>query len=127
MIQDGRHFLKNSVLLIFGCIDCFSESVINMTSILDLGEGGVDPHAEVKKLQELVKKLETQNEVLRRKQKVTNDTNLNGERQTLNNSVFYNTRKQNVQEKRDSTSSDTMDTIDLIDIEKSLSECEDSW
>ena len=98
-----------------------------MTSILDLGEGGVDPHAEVKKLQELVKKLETQNEVLRRKQKVTNDTNLNGERQTLNNSVFYNTRKQNVQEKRDSTSSDTMDTIDLIDIEKSLSECEDSW
>ena len=97
-----------------------------MTSILDIGEGGVDPHAEVKKLQELVKKLETQNEVLRQKQKVPN---VNGERQTLNNSVFYNTRKhhETVNEKRDSTSSDTMDTIDLIDIEKSLNELEDSW
>lgn len=100
-----------------------------MTSILDIGEGGVDPQVEVKKLQELVKKLETQNEVLRRKQKLTNETNVNGERQSLNNSVFYNTRKhsENIPEKRDSTSSDPLDTIDLIDIDKSLSECEDSW
>ncbi|KAL4230638.1 microtubule nucleation [Mactra antiquata] len=107
-----------------------------MTSILDIGEGGIDPQAEVKKLQDLVKKLETQNEVLRRKQKLStsNDSNIieNNENEVLkpavNNSVFYNTRKHS--EKRDislSNGSETLEGVDLIDVNTSVSGEEDSW
>lgn len=107
-----------------------------MTSILDIGEGGVDPHAEVKKLQDLVKKLELQNEVLRQKQKIPsdNDSNIESEsgvlKPALNNSVFYNTRKHS--EKRDianlpSNISNSLETVELIDVDTSIGDEEDSW
>lgn len=107
-----------------------------MTSILDLGENGIDPQAEVRKLQDLVKKLETQNEVLRRKQKLStsNESNIieNNENEVLkpavNNSVFYNTRKHS--EKRDislSSGSESLETVELIDVDSSVTGDEDSW
>lgn len=104
-----------------------------MTSILDIGEGGIDPHAEVKKLQDLVKKLETQNEVLRQKQKLAtseNDSNIEAEpgalKPALNNSVFYNTRKHS--EKRDIANiSSSLENVELIDVNSSVCDEEDSW
>lgn len=104
-----------------------------MTSILEIGDGVIDPHAEVKKLQDLVKKLETQNEVLRRKQKLSsneNEANIENDSSVLkpaiNNSVFYNTRKHS--EKRDIANfPDALDTVDLIDVDTSVGEEEDSW
>ncbi|XP_052228212.1 SLAIN motif-containing protein 2-like isoform X2 [Dreissena polymorpha] len=105
-----------------------------MTSILEIGEGGIDPQAEVRKLQDLVKKLETQNEVLRQKQKLAtkSDTNVienDGEvlKPTVNNSVFYNSRKHS--DKRDVSinKSESLETVELIDLSNSDNDAEDSW
>lgn len=102
---------------------------------MDMNEGGIDPEVEVRKLQDLVKKLETQNEVLRRKQKLStsNDSNIIENSDTevlkpaLNNSVFYNTRKHS--EKRDISlkGSENLESVELIDVDATIPEDEDSW
>ncbi|XP_060570949.1 SLAIN motif-containing protein 2-like isoform X2 [Ruditapes philippinarum] len=106
-----------------------------MTTIIDINEGGIDPQVEVQKLQDLVKKLETQNEVLRRKQKLStsNDSNIieNNDndvlKPALNNSVFYKSRKHS--EKRDISliGSENLEGVELIDVSASIPEDEDSW
>ncbi|WAQ98184.1 SLAI2-like protein [Mya arenaria] len=105
-----------------------------MTSIMEIGEGGIDPQTEVRKLQDLVKKLETQNEVLRSKQKLStsdNDSNIieTGNevlKPAVNNSVFYNNRKHS--EKRDiAKKTESLESVELIDVNSPSHEDDDNW
>lgn len=104
-----------------------------MSTILDINEVGIDPQAEVRKLQDLVRKLETQNEVLRQKQKLStsNDPNIieNNEvlKPSVNNSVFYNTRKHLEKHDIAFTGTENLENVELIDVNASILEDEDSW
>lgn len=105
-----------------------------MTSIMDYSENVVDPQAEVEKLKDLVKKLETQNEVLRSKQKLGSEYSTNDIlKQSVNNSVFYNTRKQHPDidrliDKPATNNANYLESTELIDVDKfSNEDSEDSW
>lgn len=99
---------------------------------MDSTDAIIDPQAEVQKLQDLVKKLEKQNEVLRGRQKLQLESYQNGEIEQVkllpnhnNNSLSdkYNVDKS----RKKSDSSDTFED-EVIDLEKlSLKDDEDSW
>ncbi|XP_067663407.1 SLAIN motif-containing protein 2-like isoform X1 [Haliotis asinina] len=98
---------------------------------MDSTDTMIDPQAEVKKLQDLVKKLELQNEVLRNKQKLPLDNSLqNGDVPTdkvsiHNNNISHNDLER-TQRKCRSSSGESEDDIIDVDI-LSLREEEDTW
>ncbi|KAL5011677.1 hypothetical protein ScPMuIL_010228 [Solemya velum] len=94
-----------------------------------------DPQDEVKKLQDLVRKLEEQNELLRTKQKLQVETLQNGEIEVdrLLKNHNNNLTSSGIFENEDFESNnditiETLDDVDLIDIDNiSLKDEEDSW
>ncbi|XP_046575789.1 SLAIN motif-containing protein 2-like [Haliotis rubra] len=98
---------------------------------MDSTDTMIDPQAEVKKLQDLVKKLELQNEVLRNKQKLPLDNSLqNGDVPTdkvsIHNNNISNNDLERTQRKCRSSSGESEDDIIDVDI-LSLREEEDTW
>lgn len=92
---------------------------------MDSAETLIDPHSEVKKLQELVKKLEKQNELLRTKQKLPLQ---NGEVDKVlsnHNNNFTTTNSENANKEENGVPLEESDLIDISAV--SLADEEDSW
>ncbi|KAK3100054.1 hypothetical protein FSP39_013965 [Pinctada imbricata] len=97
---------------------------------MDPSDTIIDPQAEVKKLQDLVKKLEKQNEVLRGRQKLQLETLQNGEVEQGKLSTIRNNNisTSDINEKIKKKSISSLDDIDILDVENlSVKEDEDSW
>ena len=106
-----------------------------MSAIVDENNSSIDPAAEVKKLQDLVKKLEQQNRVLRNKQNVNSDKDQDGNILNTKSENYDNSRitlhSQNIngdQNNKDNSANVTLDDFDLLDVTNlGLEEEEDNW
>ncbi len=92
----------------------------------------IDPEAEVKKLQDLVKKLEQQNQVLRSKQNSRDNNSLISTKCDDINTNF--TTKHNRTEKSDTDNNlktrvghITLEDIALLDVDGDVQEEDDNW
>ena len=95
---------------------------------MDPSESLIDPQAEVKKLQDLVKKLEKQNEVLRGRQKLQLESLQNGEVEQGKLSTIHNNNIIENNDKIKKKSISCLDDIDVLDVENlAIKEDEDSW
>ncbi|KAJ8297406.1 hypothetical protein KUTeg_023937 [Tegillarca granosa] len=103
----------------------------NLTlQIMDESDITVDPQAEVRKLQDLVKKLERQNEVLRGKQKLQLEALQNGEIEKKLGTNHNNNISEGLNHCRlkDETSEITLDDVNVLDVDQlSVRDEEDSW
>lgn len=97
---------------------------------MDESDITVDPQAEVRKLQDLVKKLERQNEVLRGKQKLQLEALQNGEIEKKLGTNHNNNISEGLNHCRlkDETSEITLDDVNVLDVDQlSVRDEEDSW
>ncbi|KAK3580036.1 hypothetical protein CHS0354_037623 [Potamilus streckersoni] len=95
---------------------------------MDSGDSLIDPQAEVRKLQDLVKKLEYQNEMLRNKKLPSDNLPMQDGQPVKQYSKSISTLNSRINDKENKSSVvDLLDDVDLIDIDKSLTDSEDSW
>lgn len=97
---------------------------------MDESDLTVDPQAEVRKLQDLVKKLERQNEVLRGKQKLQLETLQNGEIEKKLGTNHNNNISEGLNHCRlkEEPSEITLDDVNVLDVDQlSVRDEEDSW
>ena len=90
---------------------------------------GIDPEAEVKKLQDLVKKLEQQNQILRNKQnEVKTGSVISKEKIAENGDVRIKTTFKNTQgNDNDYVNNISLDEVALVDVDNVTCEEEDNW
>ena len=103
-----------------------------MSAITEDTNTAVDPEAEVKKLQDLVKKLEQQNQILRNKnqnQVDINKTVTQTEKITENGDVKLKTKlKGSNDNEKDLTKDYSLEEIALVDVDHGMFEDEDdNW
>ena len=108
-----------------------------MSAVVDDLESGIDPEGEVKKLQDLVKKLERQNQILRSKQNQRDDeSNVIISAQTDNVDKDFDEKLPKTSWNtptdseilKDGVKNLSLDDIELLDVENALSDDEeDSW
>lgn len=97
---------------------------------MDATDTIIDPHAEVKKLQDLVKKLEKQNEFLRGRQKIQLESLQNGETEPGKLTTNHNNNLPDNNDKTWSknTGGGSLEDIDVLDVDGlSIRDDEDSW
>ncbi|XP_061189381.1 SLAIN motif-containing protein 2-like isoform X3 [Saccostrea echinata] len=97
---------------------------------MDATDNIIDPHAEVRKLQDLVKKLEKQNEFLRGRQKIQLESLQNGETEPGKLTTNHNNNLPDSNDKTWSknTGGGSLDDIDVLDVDGlSIRDDEDSW
>ena len=107
-----------------------------MSAIVDENNSSIDPAAEVKKLQDLVKKLEQQNRVLRNKQNRNHNSEKDQDGNVLKSDNFDTSRIPLQSQKingdqnnmKDRSANVTLDDFELLDIDNlGLEEEEDNW
>lgn len=105
-----------------------------MSAIIEENKTQLDPGDEVRRLQDLVQKLEHQNQMLRTKQ---NQTSSIPQRETNDNVITFRTEKDyddnvigpprtNLDQDNMKISNSTLDDLDIIDL-GNISEDEESW
>ena len=102
-----------------------------MSTIRDDTNQAVDPEAEVKKLQDLVKKLEQQNQILRNKNQNRVEINKTGytEKITENGDVRLKTKLKGANDnEKDSVQDYSFEEVALVDVDHGMFEDEDdNW
>ena len=103
-----------------------------MSTITEDPANAVDPEAEVKKLQDLVKKLEQQNQILRNRNQL--DTNKTGsvistDKITENGDVRVKTKlKGAIDNEKESSKDVSLEGVPLVDVDHGMFEDEDdNW
>lgn len=96
---------------------------------MDSTDSIIDPQAEVKKLQDLVKKLEKQNEFLRGRQKIQLEGLKNGETEPEKLTTNHNNNLPSTEKSwSKNVGGNSLEDIDVLDVDGlSLRDDEDSW
>lgn len=102
-----------------------------MDAAVDELDNGIDPEVEVRKLQDLVKKLERQNQILRSKQNRDPNTVIakpGTEDSDVNLSKQNRTCVNDTDNIKDSLRKVTLEEVDLVDLDTvALDEDEETW
>ena len=100
-----------------------------MSALIDDSNNLIDPEAEVRKLQDLVKKLERQNQILQNKQndKAQEDVYSKSENKECTKTPASTVNVDSKQSLKESLQGLSLDDVELLDMDETRSETEDEW